>query len=421
MNYRQAVEEIENIPQIGKEPGIVRAARLLEAMGNPQESLKIIHVAGTNGKGSVSMYLTDILMELGYRVGTFVSPHLVTINERIRINRVPVEDDLFLWGYKQAWGRIENPGYFDLLLGMAMAIFAREQVDYVVMETGLGGRLDATNAVERPVLTVITSISLDHCSLLGDTISEIAAEKAAIIKPGVPVVWDAGNEESNRVIAGHVHDKGCDGVPVEKAQWEIVNVTGKKIDFLVNNRYYKNEMFTLNTYARFQLDNAVLAMTAINTLMNVPDDVVRRVLENFAWEGRMERISDRLYIDGAHNIGGVAAFLDSVAHMPRAGRQVLLFSVVKDKQYERMIEMIGQSQLFDEFVVTQLEGSRKLEAEVISSLFEKYTNRPVWIEVNPQKALARAMKLAHDGVCYAAGSLYLAGLIEEMPGGMEDL
>lgn len=417
MNYEEAVNTIENIPQIGKEPGVVRSKRLLERLGNPQRDLKIIHVAGTNGKGSVCIYMTRILRELGYRVGTFISPHLVKLNERIMVNEKAVSDQCFVAAFNRVWsvaGGSSEVGYFDVLLAMAMVIYSEEKPDYVILETGLGGRLDGSNAVDNKLLTVITSISLDHCSLLGNTVEEIARQKAGIIRRGVPVVWDAGDKASSDVIAHEAAENGAPAFPVEKTQWEIVAVEGKHIDFLVDNRYYKRERFILDTYGTYQAGNAVLALTAVNLICPVSAQTARRAFATFYWKGRMDRVREDIYIDGAHNVGGIKAFIESVKNIaPSAGR-VLLFSVVRDKNYENMIELLCGCGLFSCFVVTQIEGSRRLDADVICREFARYTAKPVYVENDAVKAFLRAIDLKGENLLFIAGSLYLAGMIEQL-------
>ena len=206
--YEEAVQYIEDIPKFTKKNKLEHTRQCLDLLGSPDEGKKIIHVAGTNGKGSVCAFISTMLEEGGYKCGLFTSPHLVKINERFQINEVMVSDEIFLEAFcrvkKLADFLVEkgdyHPTYFEFLFLMGMLIFAKEEVDYIVLETGLGGRLDATNSVRKPLACVITSISLDHVEYLGNTIPEIAGEKAGIIKPGVPVVFDGNNPEAAEVI-----------------------------------------------------------------------------------------------------------------------------------------------------------------------------------------------------------------------------
>ena len=196
LNYRQAVDYIEQIPKFTEKHPLEHTKEMLRRLGNPQNHFRVIHVAGTNGKGSVCAYLASMLKQGGYRTGLFTSPHLVTINERFQINGEMISDQQFLKTFLHVKEVIDqavsegigHPSYFETLFLMGMEIFREAQVDYLVLETGLGGRLDATNSVEKPLACIITSISLDHMEYLGNTVSEIAGEKAGIIKPGVPVI-----------------------------------------------------------------------------------------------------------------------------------------------------------------------------------------------------------------------------------------
>lgn len=205
MTYKEAEAYINSVPKFTSKNKPENTMELIRRLGHPERHMKVIHVAGTNGKGSVCAFLSSMLTEGGKRTGLFTSPHLVKINERFQINNEPVSDEIFLDAYERVMKLVEemqkdgfyHPAYFELLFAIGMVIFEKAQVEYLILETGLGGRLDATNIVEKPVVTVITSISLDHTEILGDTIEEIAGEKAGIIKQGIPIVYD-GREKQRR-------------------------------------------------------------------------------------------------------------------------------------------------------------------------------------------------------------------------------
>ena len=190
MNYTEAVEYVLSVPKFTTKNKLENTVELMERLGRPDRKMKIVHVAGTNGKGSVCAYLSSIFESAGKKVGLFTSPHLVKINERFQINNQPISDELFLKSYEKVWEVIQDmvkdgfyhPTYFEILFALCMVAFEREQVEYVILETGLGGRLDATNIVEHPIATILTSISLDHTEILGDTVEKIAWEKAGILK-----------------------------------------------------------------------------------------------------------------------------------------------------------------------------------------------------------------------------------------------
>ena len=232
--YNEIVNSLDSISQFASSTGLERGRQLLHDMNNPEKSLKIIHVAGTNGKGSVCAYIAGILQHNGYKTGLFTSPHLDDITERIRINGIMISQEDFEEAY---WyveeHRTQELAYFDYLFGMAMYYYSKHDVDYVVMETGLGGKLDATNAV----VSVITTISLEHTAILGDTIEKIANEKAGIIKPGIPVVCSGIVKEAADVIRKRAADFGCDCHVVDDNTFELIQNTYGYIDFLIHNEY----------------------------------------------------------------------------------------------------------------------------------------------------------------------------------------
>ena len=216
MNYEEAVAYIDETPKFTKKNSLDHTKECLRRLGNPQDKFKVIHVAGTNGKGSTCAFLTSVLREAGYSCGLFTSPHLVEINERFQINEVNIDNDTFLKAFEKVKVLADelvaegsyHPTYFEMLFLMGMVIFADAGVDYVTLETGLGGRMDATTAVENPVACVITSISLDHMQYLGDTVAKIAGEKAGIIVPGVPVIYDGNDPDAAEVIRARAEELG---------------------------------------------------------------------------------------------------------------------------------------------------------------------------------------------------------------------
>ena len=214
--YEEAAAYIEEIPKFTKKHTLEHTKMFLKRLGNPAADRKIVHVAGTNGKGSVCAYLQAILMAEGKRTGFFTSPHLVSVNERIRVDNIQIDNETFLKMFRKVLkivrqmveDGIEHPSYFEFLFGMGMTAFAETDVEYIILETGLGGRLDATNAIDNPALAIITSISLDHTAILGDTIEKIAGEKAGIIKPGVPVFFDGSSKKAAEVIKAKASELG---------------------------------------------------------------------------------------------------------------------------------------------------------------------------------------------------------------------
>lgn len=439
MTWEEAVEHINSVSRYGNRPGAECTKALLARLGNPERELKIIHIAGTNGKGSVCMYIAGMLRSLGLNTGVFTSPHLIRENERIRFDDELISDEDFtdcfekvhraeLELLKDGFGQIS---YFDFFVGIAMLYYAMKKPDVVILETGLGGRLDSTNAVESPVMTVITSISLDHVAILGDTVEKIAAEKAGIIKHGAPVVYVAGQEYSH-VIEEKAEAMGIKAAGVEKSQCEIHEIGSKHIDFSLDSIYYKDNVFRLATPAVYQVMNAALAMTAVQMLvesrcfdriaydsMNRQNyiDRIRRGLESVTWEGRMEQVCEGFYIDGAHNPDGIAALLDTAAAMKKntRGHYVLMFSAVNDKDYSSMIKEICDSNIFDEYVITQIEGARCLDVSKIADTFRRYTDGHVNEEPDVGQAVKKSVEcFGGNATVICAGSLYLAGEVRKV-------
>lgn len=439
MTWEEAVEHINSVSRYGNRPGAECTKALLARLGNPERELKIIHIAGTNGKGSVCMYIAGMLRSLGLNTGVFTSPHLIRENERIRFNDELISDEDFtdcfekvhraeLELLKDGFGQIS---YFDFFVGIAMLYYAMKKPDVVILETGLGGRLDSTNAVESPVMTVITSISLDHVAILGDTVEKIAAEKAGIIKHGAPVVYVAGQEYSH-VIEEKAEAMGIKAAGVEKSQCEIHEIGSKHIDFSLDSIYYKDNVFRLATPAVYQVMNAALAMIAVQMLVESRCfdriaydsmdrqnyiDRIRRGLESVTWEGRMEQVCEGFYIDGAHNPDGIAALLDTAAAMKKntRGHYVLMFSAVNDKDYSSMIKEICDSNIFDEYVITQIEGARCLDVSKIADTFRRYTDGHVNEEPDVGQAVKKSVEcFGGNATVICAGSLYLAGEVRKV-------
>ena len=387
------MEKIEHflngIPQFVRLTGVERCKRLLEYLGNPQDKLKIIHVAGTNGKGSVCSYINGILNFNGYKTGFFTSPHLVDIRERIRICNELVSEEQFIKYFNIVYKvSLElkkediDIAYFDYFFAIAMCVYAQEQVDFVVMETGLGGKLDSTNVVAHPVLSVITTISLEHTAILGDTLEKIASEKAGIIKSKTPVVFLDKNKAVTDVFVKKANKENTSYIAITPKDYKIRQNKANYIDFLINNEYYKNDCFVLDTKAVYQVENCTLALTAMAVLQKlkvVELDIneCKQAVKQTHWEGRMEEVLTNVYVDGAHNPEGIEAFIASVRGICKDKSCVLLFSVVRDKNFEKMIQALCLSQLFDEFVITQVGGARKLDDKSMKDTFKHYTDKKV--------------------------------------------
>lgn len=425
MTYKEAVSYLLGVPKFTSKNPLEHTRELLRRLNDPQEKFRVLHVAGTNGKGSVCSYLERILLEGNKQVGMFTSPHLVRINERFRINGRECANDRFLCGFHKVMDvvremekeNLNHPTFFELLFAMAMVIFQDEGMEYVILETGLGGRLDATNCVKSPLVTVITSIGLDHTAYLGDTILKIAAEKAGIIKPGVPVVCDGAREDALAVIEERAKKLGSPIYPLHPGLVAISKYGGKCLAFSFDSGYYKYTDIRLSTPGIYQAGNAALALLTYEVLKDkllISRKAALKGIEGARWPGRMEELRPGVILDGAHNEDGVEAFLKTVAFMG-TGQDRLLFAAAGDKDYENMIAKLSKSGLFCEVIVTEFAGGRAALAEGLYRLFKKYGTALVRREPDVRKAYHMALSdREQGGTLFIAGSLYLAGQIKEL-------
>ena len=421
MNYQQAVEYILDIPRFTKKNSLEHTKEFLEYLGNPQEKLKVIHVAGTNGKGSVCAYVDAMLRAQGKSTGLFTSPHLVRINERICIDGEQITDEEFASVFDMVMEKVgemeeqglSHPTFFEFLFGMAATAFVRAGVEYAVLETGLGGRLDATNSVERPECTVITSIGRDHMEWLGSTLSEIAFEKAGIIKPGVPLIFSRSGDASDRVIEEQAAKKGAPCNKIGKSAFEFAGTFEKRIAFSCINQYYGDTTWELHNTALYQAENAMLALEVMRLLFGAEGKLScwQKALKEVVWQGRMEEVFPGIYVDGAHNVSAVERFIETVS--AKTGRKAILFSAVADKEYEEMIARLCGMENVDFYVVTQIAGGRAADIQELSETFRRLTDRPVIVRKQLEEALDYVKENQKGRTVYCLGSLYLAGMIKE--------
>jgi len=432
MTYREAVSYIEEIPKFTTKPGLDHTRLFLNELGNPEKELRVIHVAGTNGKGSVCAYTESILRAAGFSVGLFTSPHLIKINERIQINRVPADDDQFLAAFQtvmEAVKRLQaenipHPTYFELLFLMAMVFFREMKPDWCILETGMGGRLDMTNVIDHPSVTAITSIGLDHTEYLGDTIEKIASEKAGIIKRGVPVIYDAGRAEAAEVIRKRAREQDAPARPVTPGEVERIAQDRSGISFR-----FDGEVYRICTAARYQMMNAAIALVTAKTALTCAEgagrggcpecagrasgsglvQAVREGLARASWPCRMEIFPDGVILDGAHNEDGIEAFIRTAVHFHRDNKVTILFAAVSDKDYPAMIRRIVREVNPEHVTATCVEGKRKVPAKRLAELFAKEGCRDVTFAESVEKAFRIAYSKKEDGILFCVGSLYLAG------------
>ena len=420
MNYTEAVDYIETIPKFTVKHTPEHTRELLSRLGNPQEGIKIIHVAGTNGKGSVCAYLNAMLLAGGKKTGLFTSPHLVRINERFQINGEDVSDEQFLNAFlkvEKAAKEYEaegegHPSYFETLFLMGMLIFKEAGVEYLVMETGLGGRLDATNVVEKPLACIITSISRDHTEYLGDTLEAIAGEKAGIIKAGVPVIYDASQPGPASVIAAKAKEMGSPAWPMEPSFYEMKTQSREKITFTFAYPGGEKAELAIPYVAKYQMMNASLAFYTMHILQDVhdiPKTVLAEGLSKLKWPCRMQMAAPGVILDGAHNEDGIAQFVSTAGYFAKENEITILFTAVADKHYHEMIGEICDGIHPSHVVATQIDGSRVVPAEVLAEDFRKAGCTDVCAEPEIGAAYEKALGKKGSGMLFCVGSLYLAG------------
>ena len=453
ITFEEAVAYLKDMPRftVKKNPVDSRDLKwFLKKLGNPEQNLRIIHVAGTNGKGSVCAYMSSILQEAGYRTAMFTSPHLVDMRERFAVNGKMISEEAFLQGFLAVWNALQETNYantgdgqreekatpafvlnfYEYLFCMALLCFAEEKPDYCIIETGLGGRLDATNYVDNKLLTVITRISLDHVQYLGDTTEKIAAEKAGILRPGVPVVYLDGDADASAVICRKASELGAMQVPVSKKDYTFLGFRKKYIDFSLRSEYYNYISLTLHTIARYQMENAALAVRAVEVLFRSRDteehgrlhagagcptaEKIQQGILTCFWQGRMEEVLPEVYVDGAHNDDGIRAFLDTVKQDGCASGRRLLFGVAADKDCRHMIQRVITSGLFEHIAFTHMRTARSASLEEFEELLADYPELYFTMYTEVDTALHEELRNRQPGErLYIAGSLYLVGEIKE--------
>ncbi len=457
--FEQAEQYINDTPRFTTKNSMEDTEAFLRRLGSPDAQMKIIHVAGTNGKGSVCAYMRSILECAGYRVAVFTSPHLVDIRERFVVDGEMISKEEFLeafltiynmldWNCTETqtdaqesveqnttvvandagnvFGKFYHPTYFEYLFFIAMIVFAGKAPDYVILETGLGGRLDATNSVSRKELAVITHISLDHVEYLGDTVEKIAGEKAGIMQAGAPAIFWETSPETTAVFARRAADIGISAYSVSENDYAFLNFKRKTIDFSLHTQYYNYISLTLHTIAAYQMENAALAVRAIEVLdggRTVTAEHIRDGVACCQWAGRMEEVLPEVYVDGAHNEDGIRAFLETVAADGYDGRRSLLFGVVSDKDFETMTEELTGQELFQKIAVTGMSTGRAMDVNRLQTLFldklEDLTGFSQWCTFKAYDNVGLALEsMVRDRQSteriYVAGSLYLVGEIKEL-------
>lgn len=417
--YEKAVKYLLDIPKFVKKTDEDTIGEVLKRFGNPENKLKVIHIAGTNGKGSTCAFLNSILLAAGKSVGMFTSPHLVKINERIKINGMDINDDEFIAAFnklKSMMDEMQREGFmhlsfFEMLFVLAVLVFQEKKVEYAIFETGLGGRLDATNIVKKPLVTIITTVSMDHMEILGETIEEIAAEKAGIIKKNVPVIYYGENEKVVAVIEKKAREMEAQTVCIKNNSIKIMEKTHKAIDFCLVNMYDKYGVLRVPFVMEYQTYNCALAIEALSHIAGLELDAntIKKGLMNTSWAGRMQEVMDNVFLDGAHNEEGLREFVKYVGSIEEDVH--ILFSVVKEKDYMSMVDLLNTLTNVKRMVVAPVQGARALSMEYIIPLMNN-------VEIIDKPTVAEGFEYALNNKCsnerlFCVGSLYMVGEIME--------
>lgn len=428
--YEKAVAYLYEIPKFTKKNSLEHTKEMLRRLRIEEERFLIIHVAGSNGKGSVCSAINSVLVKGKKKTGMFISPHLVKMEERFCVNGEPCSQQEFLEAFEivgfvaeqmQKEG-LAHPTFFEYLFAMGMVIFQKANVEYLVLETGLGGRLDCTNVFSHPIMTVITSISLEHTAYLGDTIEEIAAEKAGIIKEGVPLVYDASEKRAARVIEDAAAVHHAKAIPIFLNSLKFDEIHKKSIDFYFRCDYDEDTKISIPFTAPYQMMNMALAyqvMRILEPVTGIPKEVILQAVEQVRWQGRMQEVCKEVYLDGAHNVAGILAFLNSVATMG-CKNPILLFSMVEDKDYEKAIQLLAEQVEWEQIFVTQIPDERGIGADTLAEVFARSGCRAV-VEKDCEKAYQRAVEKKRDGqILFCTGSLYFIGELLKITGGKKN-
>ncbi|OAA29764.1 folylpolyglutamate synthase [Kosmotoga arenicorallina S304] len=428
MDYKESVEYLYNSRPYGKiKYGLFRMKELMDRMGNPQDSYPVIHITGTNGKGSVAAMITSVLVQMGLKVGLNISPHIISFRERLQINRqlVPehkvaelLEDIVPHLHEMDKKGEEFSPSFFEVVTAMAFHYFRQENVDVAVIEVGLGGRYDASNILKKPLVSVITTVGLDHRKILGNTEKEISREKAGIIKPGVPVVSGVTRPSIRRVIEGIARENDSesfflwhhfDAKPIKMA-------LGNNLFEYIGENYYGDLVMPLNGTHQYQ--NAAIAIKTLEIAVkglkeNLSVDVLRQGLSKTQWPGRFESLrafGKQIVLDGAHNPDGIRTFVESVRSYFNNQRIRILFGVLDDKDYINNIRLL--SEIVDEVIVTKVSSHRSNSPERVFREWKKYRDNAIYIE-NPKDAFCELLN-TEKPVVFCVGSLYLISEIRNV-------
>jgi dihydrofolate synthase/folylpolyglutamate synthase len=400
----------------GMKPGLSRIKKFLKDLDNPQDSLKVVHIAGTNGKGSTAVFISNILIAAGYKTALYTSPHLIDITERISVNGKNIPTKIFKDLSKNYLNKAVkyNLSYFEYLTSLAFIYFALQKVEVAVIETGLGGRFDATNIIKKQLVCAITSIAKEHQEILGNTIERITFEKAGIIKKNCDIVCGKLPKKADLVIRSKSNPYFY-GKDFKSYNNRIFGVLSQRFDYISKSLNLKN--IDISLLGRHQIINASVAVCVAELLSRkcfaLSEEAIKKGLKNSIWAGRFDlrkvSIDNKnfsLIIDGAHNIEGLNSFFDTFKRLGFAnGKKVFIFAAMKEKKYGQMVKKIAP--FAEKIILPHIKNNRSINPMDLKDEFSKYISEDKIFVVNSVKEACRMFAYGKVGI--TIGSLYLAG------------
>ena len=420
MTREEVIQFINNSKKFGSRLELSRVEKLCELLGNPQDRLKCIHIAGTNGKGSTSVFIHNILVDAGYNTGLYTSPFIYDFNERIQINNTPISDGELTEIMTEVSEKVkimlsegyEHPTEFELITATAFLYFERKKCDYVVLEVGLGGLFDATNIIKNPLLSVIVSISLDHTDYLGNTVTEVAKNKCGIIKKGCPVLSYMNQPDEALLVIKETAKK-------MSAQLTVADGSGLEIlkcDLSGNRFLYKGEEYETSLIGKYQTYNSITAISAAEILCDlgvaVSQENIKNGLKAAKWPARFEILQHNptVIADGSHNADGMNAFVETAKEIMKE-KPICVFGMLRDKDYDFCLRKL--SEITDTVIVTEVNNPRRETGENLEKTAKKYI-KTVYAEKENKQAMKKALSLAGEqGTVIALGSFYMMNDIKK--------
>lgn len=421
MEYTSVTAFINKAKKFGSRLDLTRIQKLCDLLGNPEKQCKFVHIAGTNGKGSTSIFIENILVAAGYKTGLFTSPFIYEFNERIQINNVPISDEQLMDVMenivaatdKMLAEGYEHPTEFELITAAAFCYFAQQKCDLAVLEVGLGGMLDSTNVINDPLACVITSISYDHMEYLGNQLAEIAKNKCGIIKPGRPVVcYPFQKDEALFVIRAQAEK--------QKSRLVIADVddlTVEQTGLWGSTFRYHGLQCSIGLVGEYQVYNAITAISAVQLLQEqgyvISDEMIQNGLKAAKWPARFEILNrcPVVIADGSHNEDGMRVFVDAVKKSLHEKNVICVFGMLKDKEYGKCLALL--SDISNTIIVTEVDSPRAETAERLALEAKKYFSNVFEKPDNTEAVLAAKNMASADDVIVALGSLYMMKHIKD--------